>query len=783
MQTGFYPFWFWNGEMEKAEIRRQIQEMADHGIKGFYIHPRQGLTVPYLSDAFFARVGVAIDEASRRGLTVHLYDEYPYPSGVAGGEVPASNPEYVATRLVPTVRDVESGPCRLEFPRGAVLRCVAYPIGTDGLPIWTDEIDFTNSVGMVLARPSYNETGLTTYNRKRFFASGPTPVLETVLPDTHASWRICAAITQVVDDHKYWGSFIDCLNPDAVARFIETTHERYRSRFGEFFGTVVPSIFTDETEPGWSRLIAPRFASEYGRDLIGELPVLLQNDHPAHASVVRDFERLRHRMFCEAFEQPIASWCRKNRIMYCGEKPAYRASQLAYMDIPGCEPGHTKAGRKSDALRAPTRANARAVASAAYVYKKAGALCECYHSMGWGATMQDARLITDTLLLFGIDHLVPHGFFYSTHGLRKHDAPPSFFFQMPYWPLWRHVSDRIDGIAASFSGTRIDAEIAVIDPNPYQPSAEDSAEYERIMEKLVAMHRGFVIVDFEVLADRPPSEVSAGAVMIRDLECRSVVMPPVGLVDDDVAAWLARFEAGGGTVIRGTSDAATDLTAIEHRVARTVPIELLDGDRDRVYSVSRSGSAGRVYFVVNTGRETARVVFETADVLTELPLDPEAAPLLERTDLGYERRLAPFESILVRVSTDERRAHPGAARQRTDRAVETIPVGAPTSTRLLSANLARLGNWSLQLADAAGRFGPAVSVTAAPLENQLAASRARFRLTAARFIRRCGPRTAFTLPMANCEMVQTRCSYASTRRWSARSREQRSCPNVTSTFR
>ena len=722
MQTGFYPFWFWNGEMDETEIRRQIREMADHGIKGFYIHPRQGLTVPYLSDAFFARVGAAIEEASQHGLTVHLYDEYPYPSGVAGGEVPASNPEFAATRLVPVVRDVASGPCRLEFPRGAVLRCVAYPIGPDGTPVWTEEFELNNSVGMVLARPSYNETGLTTYNRKRFFASGPTPVLETVLPDTHARWRVCTAILQVVDDHKYWGSFIDCLNPDAVAAFIEATHERYRSRFGDFFGTVVPSIFTDETEPRWSRLIAPRYASEYGRDLIGELPALLQTDHPGHASVVRDFERLRHRMFCEAFEQPIASWCRKNGIMYCGEKPAYRVSQLAYMDIPGCEPGHTKAGRKTDALRAPTRANARAVASAAYVYGKDGALCECYHSMGWGATMQDARLIADTLLLFGIDHLVPHGFFYSTHGLRKHDAPPSFFFQMPYWPLWHHVSDRIDRIAAAFESTRIDAEIAVIDPNPYQPSAEDSTEYERLMEELVAMHRGFVTVDFDVLADRPAAELAVGSVLIRDRECRAVVMPPVGLLDDDVAEWLERFEAGGGTVIRGTPGTATDLGEIENHVPRTVPIRLLEGERERVYSVSRSGDARRVFFVVNTGRGTARVVFETRDTLSEIPLDPEAEPLLSRSAAGYERELAPFESVLVRVGADEAGTHSISAGRRPGFVVETVPVGTPTNMRLLAANLARLGNWELQIADEAGRFGAAVPVTAAPLENQIAAS-------------------------------------------------------------
>ena len=40
---GIQPFWFWNGKMEKNEIRRQINEMDDKGISGFLFHTQQGL--------------------------------------------------------------------------------------------------------------------------------------------------------------------------------------------------------------------------------------------------------------------------------------------------------------------------------------------------------------------------------------------------------------------------------------------------------------------------------------------------------------------------------------------------------------------------------------------------------------------------------------------------------------------------------------------------------------------------------------------------------------------
>ncbi len=87
MEPGFYPFWFWNSDLDEREIRRQIDEMAAQGVKGFFIHSRQGLSTPYLSDSFFRLVEAAIEAAKDRGLLVNLYDEYPYPSGVAGGDI------------------------------------------------------------------------------------------------------------------------------------------------------------------------------------------------------------------------------------------------------------------------------------------------------------------------------------------------------------------------------------------------------------------------------------------------------------------------------------------------------------------------------------------------------------------------------------------------------------------------------------------------------------------------------------------------------------------------
>jgi hypothetical protein len=37
------PFWFWNDDLDRDEIARQIADFERHGVYGFIIHPRVGL--------------------------------------------------------------------------------------------------------------------------------------------------------------------------------------------------------------------------------------------------------------------------------------------------------------------------------------------------------------------------------------------------------------------------------------------------------------------------------------------------------------------------------------------------------------------------------------------------------------------------------------------------------------------------------------------------------------------------------------------------------------------
>jgi hypothetical protein len=707
LPVGFYPFWFWNDTLSADEIRWQVTEMADKGIRGFYIHSRQGLGQPYLSESFFQMVDVAVAAAKERGMFVHLYDEYPYPSGIAGGEVVLGCPQYYATRLVHKSCVLDGGRIRLELPRGKVLSCVAYP-RTNGQVDWEQGIDLCAHVGVMLVTDSYLETGLTQYNRKRYFASEPTPILDAMLPQ--GTYELFVSVQSPVSRHKYWNQFVDVLNPEAVERFISLTHERYRRRYADQFGETIISIFTDETYPHWSDRLPEAFLAEYGYDLCAVMPALQHPDHPEHVRVSHDLYRLVYEMFCASFEEPVSSWCRQNGLAYAGEKPSLRMSQLRYMDIPGCEPGHTKVGAKLDLLQGALRGNAKGTASAAYFYDKLGALCECYHSTGWSATLQDAKFIADGLLLMGIKYLVPHGFFYSTHALKKHDAPPTFFFQMPFWPSFGRLAERVDRMGRLFEDTYIDADVLLIEPSSGLPTRQDRGVYKAIHWLLMENHLDYHVVDTDVLRS---GQIEGGRVHVADILAQVVIVPPMRVIETPLQDWLNEYVAVGGVVLY--CDAERSLAPLGKELLKAVQPSLsiqADGEEAKsVLVVKRVAEDRTLWFVLNTANESIDAALQSGGVLREVPLAETLPGFLYRENGGYKRTIQPFESFLLE-------AVPSPVPINKLPQIE-VYVGGQAKLHLENENLLRMYDWHMSLVGENDDCGQSATVQAVPLANQL----------------------------------------------------------------
>jgi len=736
MPPGFHPFWFWNARISAGGIRRQLAAMAAQGIRGIYLHPRQGLAQPYLSDAFLDLVEMAVDEAGKLGLSVHLYDEYPYPSGAVGGRVVQSDPGLAGSRLRHIGWDTAGGRHRAGLPPGRVVACLAFPRRHDRIR-WDAPVDLTPHIGMVLSSESCYDGGLGPYNDRRYFASAPQPVLETVLPP--GEHHVAAAVLVPITGHKYWGSFPDVLDPKAVERFIELTHERYAGRLGPRL-RAVRSVFTDEVAPWASATAVGEFTRRSGADACSLLIALGEPGHPRHLDALAAMTGIQLELFEKSFERPVAGWCRSHGVRYAGEKPSLRLSQLRWLDVPGCEPGHIKAGAPPDdilrdVLRAPIRGNARATASAAYLYGKQGALAECYHSLGWDATLQDAKLLADVLVALGIRWLVPHAFYYCVHGLRKHDAPPSFP-HMPYWPLFGSLSRHVDELWRHLDGAHPDAAIAVAEPSWGLPDEQGRHCYELLQRALVRRQRDWLAVDTDILL---ASRVEDGAAMVRDVRFRAVAVPPMRRMEPSLRRWLDEFEASGGIVVRLSGPA--DIPAAVGTLTRACPASLRfsvrQGPRENVLCTAwRRGStagpgAARLWFLVNTGQEPVDLACSGPAGLAAIRLAAEPPPAFRAAGGGSLLRLEPFESALLAEDAPPAGAVPGdrrgetSPRQRPAHGPLLVDLAGTWTMRPCSPNVLRLGRWRLHLTgpeEPAGGDGPPGAgpvVTPAPLANQL----------------------------------------------------------------
>jgi len=558
LKFGIQPFWFWNGNMRDEEIARQISEMAQQGINGFFIHPRQGLTVPYLSEEWFRKVRIAVDEAKKFKLEVWLYDEYPYPSGVSGGQVISDHPEFEAKSLQrQTIETSGYQNVELDLPWGQIMHAYAYPF-KDCRIVWEKKINLASYIGTGYKENIFQLSGLTHYNKKRYFTGVPIKKLYWKVPE--GEWHI-EIITQTTVEHfKYFGKYIDPLNPDAITYYIKTTHEKYREHLSDEFGKTIKGIFTDEitafpNDLPWSPTLPEQFLRRNGYSLNDNLPALYVHMTEKTNKVRYDYWNTVTELFIQNYEIPVHEWCKKNDLLYVGEKPILRSKQLKYFDVPGIDTGHQKAGSVPCIADSNYRANGKIVASAAHFYDKPAALCECFHSIGWGMTMQDMKWIFDWLAIQGISWFVPHAFFYTTDALTKHDAPPSLFYQAPYWGNTSLLAEYADKITEVMNGSKRKVNILLLDSVTSQWTSmgekqevrkrlkEDSSSLQKT---LLSHHLDYYIIDPDLLEQ---CEIEDQCIQLKGEKFSLLILPPMLNIENYAFEKIKEYIERGGNII------------------------------------------------------------------------------------------------------------------------------------------------------------------------------------------------------------------------------------------
>ena len=577
------PFWFWNDALTEAEIARQLDDFQAHGVDAFVLHPRVGLPrhQGWMSRALLDMMRFAIEQAQQRGMWVILYDEGMYPSGSSSGQVVAENPAYHVRGLV-----------RIDLAD-------ARPnTSTNGVRIAPEgQLDLT---------PEQHLVAVVDYRGQRY-ALVDRPV-DAVIRGLHF---VHEDADEPPEDSP---PAADLLNPDAVACFVRLVYDRFYAEFEPYFGSTIQAVFTDEpnllgrlreSQPvmPWTTDILPHLNAHLGYDLTPHLPALWDDDAPPH--VRQDFERAIEHRLRQTYYTQLYEWCAAHGVALTGH-PAEPddITHLRFFHWPGQDIvwRHIEPDKPS-ALEGRPSTQAKAAASVMLHHhrrRNANEFCGAY---GHDFTYDEMRWLAFWLLVRGCNLLIPHAFYYSVRGPRRHERPPDVGPHSPWWNEFADFAAACRRLCWLNTDSQYVCHVAILGENHRLPWRAAKACFEHQID--------FNYLDVEDLHEA--AEINADGIFIAHQHYRALIVdgdPPPG-----AEAVLTTLD-DAGRLIRWGDDEQAHLAALRALVPATITVHSpCPGLRAR-----HIRKAGRDWWIVFN--ETATPIDTALDLDAQALVDP-----------------------------------------------------------------------------------------------------------------------------------------------------------------
>lgn len=598
------PFWSWNNKLDKDQLLRQIDALKQMGFGGFHMHSRAGLATEYLGDEFMDMVNACCEKAESEQMLAWLYDEDRWPSGGAGGKV-TKDKRLRRKRFVLLPHKVESAlPKEEALEKGTIYFLAAYDltIGADGF------IDRYSRIGI----------------------------------DDEAKGDKWYAYCEVEWDSAWHngGSYLDTMDKESVARFIEVTHERYKEVVGDRFNKSVPAIFTDEPNVmqdgdeakiptpdyrwvikcGWSRYFEEEYLKYYGEDILDRIPELFWKKADGSDSIVkyRYFDFLAHQ-FSENFSGQLGDWCRDNGIALTGHL-------LLEAELGGQAPTCGETMRNYGRFVIPgidmlcnwhEFTTAKQTQSAVHQYGREGMLSELYGVTNWDYDFRGHKLQGDWQAALGVTVRVPHLAWVSMKGEAKRDFPAAIGYQSPWYKEYPYIEDHFARLNTALTrGTPI-VKLGVIHPiesywistGPNSQTANTIATLEsnfrNITNWLLEEHLDFNFICESTL---PSLSSDTDAKAVGKMQYDAIVVPACITLRKTTVDYLERFAKSGGKVVfMGSCPTHLDGVISDGCSKLYGKSQAIDFDKPSlVYALSDIRNIGITY---NDGRQADRFIY------------------------------------------------------------------------------------------------------------------------------------------------------------------------------
>lgn len=550
------PFWAWNCRMNKENIDDTIDSLKDMGMGGGHIHCRTGMDHPYMGEEFLRLVKYANEKSNEKQMLTWLYDEDRWPSGAGGGLVTREHRYRI--RFLLFTPECQDG------------KIVKSEKKTSGQVVRSNE-------RIRLARYQIRlENGC--LREYAILKEGE---------NARTGWDEWFAYLEVSGDNPWFNdqAYLNTLDPAAVRRFIEVTHEKYAGLLGEQFGGNVPAIFTDEPQFCHKRcldyaeqkkdVIIPftddleeSFSNEYGHSLLGHLPELFWELPENQVSVIR-YEYHDHiaERFASAFADQIGGWCRKHGIALTGhmmEEPTLKSQTAALgeamrsyrsFDIPGID-------MLCDRRELNT---AKQCESAVHQFGREAMLSELYGVTNWDFDFRGHKLQGDWQAALGVTVRVPHLTWTSMAGEAKRDYPASIGSQSPWYREYSYLEDHFARVNTAMTRGKPLVRLGVIHPiesywlywGPKDQTSgireEMDANFRHLTEWLL-----YNTIDFDFLCESllplltgqtEDTGSSFPRLKVGEMEYDAVLVPNCHTLRSTTLNILEKFKQQGGRVI------------------------------------------------------------------------------------------------------------------------------------------------------------------------------------------------------------------------------------------
>ena len=272
--------WLWNTTATREEVKRQIDEMYESGIRAFYVlgeperfRPntrRTHLAPEYLSDEYIDLVLFTSEYAKEKGMYTWLYNEGGFPSGMACGKILDIRPDLVR-------RDVRG--------RGYTLKAgTPYEKHADALVSFCDGVRVNDG---------------------------------DIFSEDKLIMDFCGMPAQT-DIHT------DIARKETAEMFLKLTHEALKKSFGDIMGKDVTMMFDDEAMMGsWSEGLEKRFLEKYGYDLLDYLPYVIDSSKFPPVTEEQRRAKIDYMMLCgdlvrENYFAAMRKWLNENGMLSVG---------------------------------------------------------------------------------------------------------------------------------------------------------------------------------------------------------------------------------------------------------------------------------------------------------------------------------------------------------------------------------------------------------------------------------------------------------------------------------